>query len=79
MCLILPYINIIENGIENGLSYTDIRKSILDHGGNISIEALSLGMKKMYPQYKLHRGGYAKGCTRKGLINRDCREMLIFA
>ena len=26
-------------------------------------------MKKMYPQYKLHRGRYAKGCTRKGLIN----------
>ena len=67
--MILPYIDIIENSIENGLSYTDIRKSILDHGGNISIKALSLGMKKMYPQYKLHRGRYAKGCTRKGLIN----------
>lgn len=49
--MVLPYISIIDEGIKEGKGYKDIRKSILESGGTISIDALSLGMKKLYPNY----------------------------
>jgi len=50
--LLLPYLEIIDQGVNNGESYKEIRKSILDSGGHISYDAILCGMKKLYPLYK---------------------------
>ena len=54
--MMLPYISIIDESIKEGKSYKDIRKSILDSGGSVSIDALMLGMKKLYPNYHPRQG-----------------------
>ncbi|MDE6872831.1 MAG: ISL3 family transposase, partial [Bacteroidales bacterium] len=56
--MILPYLDIIGNGIVEGKGYRDIQADIISSGGKISTRALSLGMKKMYPQYRPRRGGW---------------------
>lgn len=75
--MILPYISIIDKSIKEGKGYRDIRKSILESGGTISINALSLGMKKLYPNYHPRQGTvktaeHNMACAKK-IENRNMR------
>jgi len=65
--MILPYLDIIEKGIGEGKGYKGIQADIINSGGKISAEALSLGMKKMYPQYRPRRG--ALGAKERNLAD----------